>query len=255
MPGFTDEQKTELSTIVKEMITPIVVETTAPLKDELMKMVNGATTKALKPLKERLEALPSDEAMAEKIRAQADEIVKAMTAAGGEAANRQGGTAGAGAESEAVKELRKALEISTKKVETLVTDLQKEKIEKSEMAAVQLKKEERNQLAIALEKAQVNVDFRPAVLAMLIERGAVKRDEEHNVCFEYKDHARAETRLLPIEEGVLKWVETDEGKAYLPPKKTGGSGEGGTGKGARAATGTGIRNPAAFVAAFNRNEE
>lgn len=48
-------------------------------------------------------------------------------------------------------------------------------------------------------------------------------DDKGNLCWA-KEHLGS-VRLFPLDDGVKGWAETDEGKAYLPPKGSEGTGD------------------------------
>lgn len=90
------------------------------------------------------------------------------------------------------------------------------------------KKETRSQLDRALSKAGISTDRVSGAGAFLFhDRDIVKRNDEGEVCIEFKRDWGKE--LVPIEKGITEWVKTDEGKGYMPPVDAGGSGNtGGT---------------------------
>ena len=224
MPGFTDEQKTELNEILKASIGELLAPALKDAETRFGKMANGAAMtaaeKAVKGFKDRLDGVPTAETLAETIKSSVTEMLAAHAPA-----VKDKGSAGDG-ESDAMKELRKKLEASDKRQETLLADMRKKDEERQTILDKQRRNEERQTLTAALEKAGVKPTLRPAAVALLTERGLVKRDEEGNILFDHKDKD-GNVEALPVEAGVGKWISTDEGKEYLPAKDTGGSGGGG----------------------------
>ena len=233
MPGFTDEQKAELGEMLKASIGELLAPALKDAETRFGKMANGAALtaaeKATKGLREQLSGVPTQETLAETIKASVTE----MLAAHAPAAPAKG--AGDG-ESEAMKELRKKLEASDKRQQSLVDDLKKKDIEQQAILDKQRRTEERQTLTAALEKAGVKTTLRAAAVALLTERGLVKRDQDGNILFDHKDKD-GNVEALPVEAGIGKWVATDEGKEYLPPKDAGGSGDRGAGRGGTGNTG------------------
>lgn len=116
-------------------------------------------------------------------------------------------------------------EADTKAMRDLVTNEQKLR---KDMEDQTKRKDERDAITIALRKNGVT-EANIKVLTPYLhgESGRVKRDKEGNVVFTIqRDWGTEET---PIEAGLTEWLtKTEDGKSYMPPVGTSGTGVGGT---------------------------
>ena len=232
---FTDEQKAELNEILKGSLGEILAPALKDIETKFGKMANGAAMtaaeKAVKGFKEKLDAVPTAEALEEKLAARLEELKQTVVPQGGKPAGGVAASPDVEALKKQIADMQTAMQLSDKKRNTFETELAKERAARAEDLAKQKRTEERSLLSVALEKAGVtNPTHRAAATALLIDRGVIKRNDEGEVVLEYKDIEHASTELLPIEKGVATWAGTEEGKTFLPPKDSGGSGERGAGR-------------------------
>jgi len=104
----------------------------------------------------------------------------------------------------------------------------REKLEATENAAAAEKQkavvqQERSSLTNALRKGGVDDARLGAASAYLyLDQKLIERDEDGNICMRFKREWGPE--LLPIDEGIVEYLGTDEGKVFLPPVDVSGSG-------------------------------
>lgn len=112
----------------------------------------------------------------------------------------------------------------------------KEKAEFEEKKAAALVAEERAATIEALK--EIGVSGPPAQAAHLLLRseGRLGRDDDGKVVF--LEPKEGYTDKSPVGEGIKRWADTEAGKAFLPPKGVGGSGNkgGGNARGPKATT-------------------
>ena len=241
--ALTEEQKAEFTELITTTLGTALPAALDPIKKEFGRMANGAATTAakaaVKAIEDKVSALPDAEGLATLIETKIGEKVQAKAAP---------------SEDEAARAAEKAREDKMQKqIDALTKKLQTEADEKVAMQTKQQKAEERASLATALEKAGIKPSLRPAAIALLTERGAVARDAEGAIVFKSRDKAGAE-EVTTIEEGVTKWITGDEGKEYLPPKDTGGSGDPTRARGGKGGEGVkaGMYDPQEAMRALSR---
>jgi hypothetical protein len=102
------------------------------------------------------------------------------------------------------------------------------KAKASEDEALQMKTEsakekERGALTSALQ-GKIKPALLPAAVSLLYnERHMIKRNKDGDIVFEMKRKDYIDE--LTVEEGVLEWLTTPEGKEYVPPVVAGGTGD------------------------------
>jgi hypothetical protein len=110
--------------------------------------------------------------------------------------------------------------------ERLTASEKKAKASEEENLAIkesQARAQERDALKTALQ-GKVRPALLPAAVALLYgEQKKVRRDKDGGIVFEVK--RKDYTDELTVEEGVLEWLATPEGKEYLPPVGAGGTGD------------------------------
>jgi hypothetical protein len=88
----------------------------------------------------------------------------------------------------------------------------------------QLESEERSAIKDGLN-GKVKPSLLPAAVALLYgERKVIGRNKDGGVVFKMKDRDNFDVEAT-IEDGIKAWLETPEGKEYLPPADIGGSGD------------------------------
>lgn len=121
-----------------------------------------------------------------------------------------------------------ALDIERQKMADKIRELedrykQAEASRESEQKARQ-RDEERNELAGALRRAGVgDAQIRPAIALLYTEEQRVARLPDTNKVA-LKVNGKYGEELVPVDEGVLSWLKTDDGKMFLPARGAGGSG-------------------------------
>ena len=106
-----------------------------------------------------------------------------------------------------------------KGLEARLADAEAKREEEAKARSVQ---EERQAAADALAAGGVDVPRLKGALALLREDGRIVRNEQGQVCLKLEGKYGPETPL--IADGIKAWLETPEGKAYLPPRSAAGSG-------------------------------
>jgi len=110
--------------------------------------------------------------------------------------------------------------------ERLTASERKAKLAEEENLAIkesQARSQEKSALVTALQ-GKVRPALLPAAVALLYgEQKKVRRDKDGGIVFEVK--RKDYTDELTVEEGVLEWLATPEGKEYLPPVGAGGTGD------------------------------
>jgi hypothetical protein len=87
----------------------------------------------------------------------------------------------------------------------------------------QAREQEKSALTNALQ-GKVRERMLPGAVALLYtDQKKVRRDKDGGIVFEVK--RKDYTDELTVEEGVLEWLATPEGKEYLPPVGAGGTGD------------------------------
>jgi hypothetical protein len=115
----------------------------------------------------------------------------------------------------------KALQARLKEQETKFEDMQRKTKEKEDAAARQ---EERGILESQLRKQGVpDARLRAAVSLISHELGTVQRDDTNNIIWNAQRDGYSER--LSVDDGVKEFLNTDEGKTFLPPTNAGGSGD------------------------------
>lgn len=130
------------------------------------------------------------------------------------------GTGGGGGAAEETPEMKKL----KSEMATLQQRLQQADQERQQERDKALRTEERNELTSELRKVGIpEARIKGAVAYLLHEAGVIKRDESGGIIWPVKRDWGPEN--VPLAQGVAAWLETDEGKAYLPPKQAAGSGQ------------------------------
>lgn len=147
---------------------------------------------------------------------------------GGDGGQGNGGGAGGGGGSSAGGGMDQETKRALTKLQHDNEDLQKAlRAMSDEKKATELKtreSEERGALKDALN-GKVRPSLLPAAVALLYgERKVVGRDKDGGVVFKMKDRDNFDVEAA-IDDGVKAWLETAEGKEYLPPVEAGGSGD------------------------------
>lgn len=160
---------------------------------------------------------------------------------GGDAGGAQGGGASPqgdqsrGAQqpqSKADPETQRLLREQQHTIEDMQKQMQGMRREKEETEKRQRETEERTALKDALT-GKVRATLLPAAVALLYgERKAIGRNKEGGLIFKTKDRDGYDVDV-PIEDGIKGWLETAEGKEYLPPVDASGSGDGKSPRGDR----------------------
>lgn len=82
---------------------------------------------------------------------------------------------------------------------------------------------ERSVLTDALRAGGVDENrMRAAVAYLYLDAKRIKRDEDDNIVMTFKRDWGEE--LVPVEKGISEYLKSDEGKVFLPPVDTSGSG-------------------------------
>lgn len=133
-------------------------------------------------------------------------------------------------ESPELLKLRKQIEMLTEQNRKNEQRAEEERKAREQREAEISASQEREALSKVLEEGGVKDARRAGAVAYLyLDQKRVKRNEKGEICFADKDSYGDEV-LVPVAQGVKKWLSGDEGKAYLPPVETHGSGtRGGTG--------------------------
>lgn len=93
-----------------------------------------------------------------------------------------------------------------------------------------LRVEERNVLQDALRKGGVDdARIRPAVALLYTEEQRIVRDDNGKVSM--KVVGKYGEELLPVDKAVAGWLQSDDGKIFLPPRGAAGSGSSHSGRG------------------------
>ena len=225
-------------------IAELITAATGESEKKTTTMVNKAMG-TLKPLKDRLEALPDPEALSTNIKTQfetlAADLAKKAPAAQG---------AGAPAVDEATKKLVEDLKTAN---EALMGKLRKGEDERRLERESRLAMEEKQAISTTLAKLSIRPGLMTAALNHLRATGMIKRSAEGEIVIERKDDVGT-LEQVPLEEGLTAWTKTDEGKEFLPPKDAGGSGAGSGGGTRRGGGAGGLQMPSmAELAAAVRN--
>jgi hypothetical protein len=177
--------------------------------------VNGAVKTHLKPLREKADSALSEERVAALLQEKLDalEVERQKKA-------EEAGSKGKDPRDVELADLKARLDASERKA----------KKDQEDRAANDLKTkrvEERAAVQTALNAAGIIPALVRPTLAGLFDSGAITRNKEGAIVYvrrgEYGDEQ------LALEDGIKAYLETDEGKAALPPKNAAGTGERGTG--------------------------
>jgi len=95
-----------------------------------------------------------------------------------------------------------------------------------------------NELNRAIEEADVKPEFRPAVRAMLKERGPTMAEQDGELVGVFEESPDGIPGKHRIEEFVSQWAETEQAKPYLPASNKSGSGSDPTGSGSNSGSPT-----------------
>lgn len=194
---------------ITEIIAKTMAEQQEAIKKTVSEQANGAVTKALKPIREKLDMTATKEdaekLLAEKLAA-AEEERKAKAAGGGAVDPKD-------AELQALKSRLDAAERKAQK------EAQERETEKAQARRV----EERSALQQTLVKAGLIPELVAPAIAVLTERGAVARDKDGAIVFTRKGEYGDEQ--LSLDDGIASFLKTPEGMAMLPPRDAGGSGD------------------------------
>jgi hypothetical protein len=191
---------------VSELMAKLLADQQEAIKKMVSEQANGAVTKGLKSIREKLELVPTKE--------EAAELANQRIAQVEEERKQKSSAAGKDPKELEIEELRRRLDASDKKA-------QKDAMERKETEDKARRQEERSATQAALTKAGVMPHLiRPAV-AGLFESGAIARDKDGGIVFKHKGEFGEE--LLDLDSGIGAYLKTDEGMSMLPPKETGGS--------------------------------
>lgn len=166
-----------------------------------------------------------------------DSITAALKEAGAGGAGGDGDGKGKGKESEIPDEIKQQLARQNAEIEKLSKENAAERKKREDGEAQVKRNEERGLLETHLRKGVDGVGVREELLRPLIaflhgESGRIKRDKEGNVVMTFKRDGYDED--VTLDKAIPEYLGTDEGKAYLPPKDAGGSGNKGGGNNPRA---------------------
>lgn len=177
---------------VSEMINKTVNAAVSTHNKRLMKGIESQITDALAPLAEKLNSAPAASETSES------------------------------AEDPAAKQLKAQLD-------AMKAQLESEKNQREMEKGKRLVAEERDVLRSTLLNNGVPADKVELAEAYLYDRHKrVARDEEGNIQFLVPEQGY--TDKLSMSEGISKFLKTDTGKSFLPPKDAGGSGSRGGGR-------------------------
>lgn len=110
-----------------------------------------------------------------------------------------------------------------KKLEALQNSVQAAEKARQEEKEKGLRREERSTLTDALREKGVDGPLLKAAAAVLYtEEQRIQRNADGNIVF--KMEADGYEQEFEVVEGVAKWLETDEGKSFKPPRPVSGSG-------------------------------
>jgi hypothetical protein len=107
--------------------------------------------------------------------------------------------------------------------QALAAKLEEQKRERETERSARLEAENRSLLQAALRAAGVPDNrLRGATAELYLDQKRVKRDADDRVVMTFKRDGYVED--LELSEGVAEWLKTEDGKVYLPPVETRGSG-------------------------------
>jgi hypothetical protein len=196
----------------KALIATIIAEALAGQQEVIKKTVseqaNGAITKALKPIREKLDMTATKE--------DAESAVAARLAAIEEERAAKGAAAGKDPKDVELETLKARLDASEKKS---LKDAQERKDNEAKARRI----EERSATQAALTKANVIPHLVTPALASLFERGSITRDKDGSIVFTRKGEFGEEQ--LSLDDGIAEYLKTPEGMSMLPPRDAGGSGD------------------------------
>lgn len=133
---------------------------------------------------------------------------------------REARTQGAEVEPDQLLSIKKQYEARIGEIEKKFAAKEAEVAAERQRAA---RNEERTRLGDALRLAGIGEDrIRGAVALLYTEDQRVGRNEDGEIVFKNRKDGYEEE--LPLNEGIAQWVNSDEGKYYLPPRAVGGSG-------------------------------
>lgn len=200
------------------------------VQDFVAKAVNGAMTNWSK----RLEAkIPSEEKLIEKLTgslaATLEEKLKGIT--GGNPGDGKGNDGKGGSDPKG-GELPDAVKQAIARMESENAQLKKRLNDKDEETKKEREQRQRDEERVALDGALRGLGIpearvKGAASFLFHDSKKIKRNEAGEICFEVKRDYGME--LIPVSQGVTEWAATEEGKAYLPPAGTSGSGTTGGG--------------------------
>lgn len=195
---------------------------------EVQKMIDQGVNGAMKSWGPRLTKglATADDLTGIKTILEGLQTTKAQPGAGGQPA-----AGGQNQQTQADPEVAKLRE----QIEKLTKDNERERKEKAEQAARIDQEQRERSITDALRSKGVRNELVDAAAALLlVKRNVLKRNDSGELVYvvkrkDYEDE-------LPVADGVEEFLKTDEGKAYLPPRDVGGTGEKGghkvsTGKG------------------------
>lgn len=101
--------------------------------------------------------------------------------------------------------------------------LEEETAKRKQIADEALRKEERSALRHELAKVGVADGLLTAAESLLFtEKGSIARDEDNAIGMKMKRDWGEE--VVPLEKAIAEWAKSDEGKAFMPAKPIGGTG-------------------------------
>jgi hypothetical protein len=199
---------------VAEIIAKAMAEQQEAIKKTVSEQANGAVTKALKPIREKLDLVPTKEEAA----GLADQRIAQIE----EERKTKANAAGKDPKDVELETLKARLDASEKRA---LKDAQERK-ETEERAR---RTEERSATQQALVSAGLIPELVGPAVSHLVGIGSIARDKDGKISFARKGEFGDE--LLSLDDGIASYLKTPEGMAMLPPRNAGGSGDPKGGKG------------------------
>jgi hypothetical protein len=141
-------------------------------------------------------------------------------------AERPEPTPPAGGEGEGGKD-----DLERKRLEAQIKDLEARAVraeqEREQERATRAREEERNELSKALGEQGITGARQRAAMALLYtEEQRVVRDDDNAIRFTVPKGGYVDE--VPLSDGIAEWLKTEEGKTFLPPRGSHGSGNTGS---------------------------
>ena len=185
-----------------------------PLDDADKKFIAEAIAASLKPdtigaaVKAHLDGLKLDERIADKVKEATKDLPKGDDKGKDDKGKEDKG--GKAKDDERISGLEQRLQASEKAREEAEAARRRDALESGARDA--------------LLKAGVSADRVRHALAVLKTDGHLDHDKDGKPGWKGKDRFGVDT-LLPLDEGAAAWVKSDDGKHYLPPVQTRGTGD------------------------------